>query len=188
MVVSLQPVGFGFSQVKEGNPKDLEKLKDAVNMPTPNRPANHKRGQAQSPAQKSKEKLIIDASNDSNLSSAISISISSGSEQEQPKKKPAKPRIRREEPLYPTYWTEAISHLTHTQFAISSRPGSQLGTTSSTTPLQRFLCTWGNSRQGNTSVCLPGRIVVGRHGKRCHNTLPAETPMAGQDQGLPHGL
>jgi xeroderma pigmentosum group C-complementing protein len=124
MVVSLQPVGFGFSQVEEGKPKNLEKLEDAVKVPTLKTPASHKPGQAQSPMLKNKEKLIIDASNDSDLSSAIS--ISSGSEQEQAKKKTAKARPRREELLYPTYWTEAISHLTHTPFAISSGPDHSL--------------------------------------------------------------
>ncbi|KAF2125219.1 Rad4-domain-containing protein [Dothidotthia symphoricarpi CBS 119687] len=121
MVASLQPVGFGFSQSEEGKPKNLEKLKDLVTATSANAsaastPANGKAKQRLAPRKRS-DSVDSTASKSSDLSSVIS--ISSGSEGERPAKKSPKTRNYSEELPYPTYWTEAISHLTHTPVSAS---------------------------------------------------------------------
>ncbi|KAH8701404.1 Rad4 transglutaminase-like domain-containing protein [Phaeosphaeriaceae sp. PMI808] len=129
MVVSLQPVGFGFSQAEEGKPRNLEKLKDAVVAPVISTPAKGKLTQRVNV-------INIDASDESDLSSVIS--ISSDSDEAKTIKKPSKVRNYSEELPYPTYWTEALSHLTHTPISVSPLPRILIASTSSPDKLQDF--------------------------------------------------
>ncbi|KAF1843278.1 Rad4-domain-containing protein [Cucurbitaria berberidis CBS 394.84] len=121
MVASLQPVGFGWSQSEEGKPKNLEKLREAT------KPTQHNMPVKPTPAKgKPKSRVITkrkggpDASESSDLSSVIS--ISSDSEEEPTTKKSPKARNYSEELPHPTYWTEAISHLTYTPISVSPLP------------------------------------------------------------------
>jgi xeroderma pigmentosum group C-complementing protein len=121
MIVSLQPIGFGWSQSEEGKAKNLEKLKDtkSVDDHTPSKlAATNGKAKPRSAAKKGGPSTDVDMDDSSDLSSVIS--ISSGSEDERPAKKPIKSRNFREELPFPTYWTEAISKLTHTPVAVSS--------------------------------------------------------------------
>ncbi|OAL45859.1 Rad4-domain-containing protein [Pyrenochaeta sp. DS3sAY3a] len=131
MVVSLQPVGFGWSQSEEGKPKNLEKLKDVPKF-TPNE------GQARStlaanrmtprPASSNQKILVRSNVSDSELSSVIS--ISSDSDERLVRKSP-KARSYAEDIPYPTYWTEVISHLTHTPISVSPFPRISIASQSS---------------------------------------------------------
>ncbi|OAG03848.1 Rad4-domain-containing protein [Paraphaeosphaeria sporulosa] len=123
MVASLQPVGFRFNKAEEGKPKDLSKLgKDTNNVETnDSKPTPKKAGSLRANGAKDNP---IDLS-DSELSSAIS--VASGDEEEpgskDPENAPAwQDRFYGRVIPYPTYWTEAISHLTHTPVAISVLP------------------------------------------------------------------
>jgi xeroderma pigmentosum group C-complementing protein len=139
MVASLQPVGFGFSQAEEGKPKNLEKSKDATEQPntTPVK-ATPKEGKLpqRAPTKDKKVSLNGNASDGSDLSSVIS--ISSDTDEDRPVKKSPKRRNYSEELPYPTYWTEAISHLTHTPISVSPLPRVLIASASSTDKLQEF--------------------------------------------------
>ncbi|KAH3981875.1 hypothetical protein HBI49_153510 [Parastagonospora nodorum] len=139
MVVSLQPAGFGFSQAEEGKPKNLTKLKDAVKeaVTTPAKATPSKGKLPQRAATRTKRtSLESDLSDDSNLSSVIS--ISSDTDDNKPAKKAPKRRDYSEELPYPTYWTEAISHLTHTPISVSPLPRVLIASASSPEKLQDF--------------------------------------------------
>jgi xeroderma pigmentosum group C-complementing protein len=139
MIASLQPVGFGFSQAEEGKPKNLEKLKDAVKQSnaTPAKATPTKGKLPQRAPTKDKQASLDDAaSTNSDLSSVIS--ISSDTDEEKPVKKSPKKRNYSEELPYPTYWTEAISHLTHTPISVSPLPRVLIASASSTDKLQEF--------------------------------------------------
>lgn len=139
MVVSLQPAGFGFSQAEEGKAKNLDKLKDAVQKPVATlakaSPANGKPPQ-RAAKRKSKNASGDSLSDDSDLSSVIS--ISSDTDDNKPVKKSPKRRDYSEELPYPTYWTEAISNLTHTPVSVSPLPRVLIASASSPEKLQDF--------------------------------------------------
>lgn len=128
MVASLQPVGFRFNKAEEGKPKDLSNLGEDGEVketnrskPTPKESGTRANGAKDNP---------IDLS-DSELSSAIS--IASGDEEEPGSKDPEnapqwQDRFYGRILPYPTYWTEAISNLTHTPVAISMLPKITLAT------------------------------------------------------------
>lgn len=130
MVVSLQPVGFGFSQAEEGKPKNLEKLEDimkaAQNNTTPKSatvkiiPAKSKTAGLQPISPRNRRKVVASTDSEpdsSDLSSVIS--ISSDTEDEKSAKKKSKTRDYNDDLPYPTYWTEVISNLTHTPVSVS---------------------------------------------------------------------
>ncbi|USP74705.1 uncharacterized protein yc1106_01979 [Curvularia clavata] len=123
MVVSLQPVGFAWSQNEEGKPKNLEKLNESRNAKDN---GQTKGAQTDAKAESRTTANQIGASVDvvmddsSDLSSVIS--VSSDSEDNRPVKKSPKTRKYGEELPYPTYWTEAISHFTHTPISVSPLP------------------------------------------------------------------
>jgi xeroderma pigmentosum group C-complementing protein len=140
MIVSLQPVGFGFSQVEEGKPKNLDKLKDTTKQSKPiappkPRPSNGKLPQRAVQATK-QDVSKADSSENSDLSSVIS--ISSDTDEELQPKKPPKARKYSEELPYPTYWTEVISNLTHTPISASCLPRATIASASSPDKLQDF--------------------------------------------------
>ncbi|KAH7382391.1 Rad4 transglutaminase-like domain-containing protein [Phaeosphaeria sp. MPI-PUGE-AT-0046c] len=139
MIVSLQPAGFGFSQVEEGKPKNLEKLQDAMKEPNQATPkSTPAKGKLPQRAATRDHKIIIDinTSEDSDLSSVIS--ISSDTEEEKVVKKSPKRRNYSEELPYPTYWTEVISNLTHTPISVSPLPRVLIASASSPDKLQDF--------------------------------------------------
>ncbi|KAF1830234.1 Rad4-domain-containing protein [Decorospora gaudefroyi] len=139
MVASLQPVGFGWSQSEEGKPKNLDKLKDAKSAEsnTPNKPTQmNDKARLQPAAKKTRAFLHAEMDDSSDLSSVIS--ISSDLEDEQPVKKSPKSRNYSEELPYPTYWTEAISHLTHTPISVSPLPRPLIASASSPDKLLDF--------------------------------------------------
>ncbi|KAH7062953.1 Rad4 transglutaminase-like domain-containing protein [Paraphoma chrysanthemicola] len=140
MVVSLQPAGFGFSQAEEGKPKNLDKLKDApkdLAEPTPAQETPSKGKLPQRAATRNKQgSVVIDLAEDSDLSSVIS--ISSDTDDAKPAKKSPKRRNYSEELPYPTYWTEAISHLTHTPVSVSPLPRAIIASPSAPDKLQDF--------------------------------------------------
>lgn len=140
MIVSLQSAGFGFSQAEEGKPKNLEKLEKLDNAvvdstPVKATPAKGKMPQRSS-ARKSLELREDHALEDSDLSSVIS--ISSDTDEDKPVKKSPKARNYNEELPYPTYWTEAISNLTHTPISVSPLPRVLIASISSSDKLQDF--------------------------------------------------
>ncbi|UPX20665.1 uncharacterized protein EKO05_0010891 [Ascochyta rabiei] len=128
MIVSLQPVGFGFSQSEEGKPKNLEKLKNvaklgqndtAVPLKTPDAKRTAKKTNGRQPVSPRNRRKVVAFSDpdSSDLSSAIS--ISSDTEDNRPAKTTSKTRDYKDDLPYPTYWTEAISNLTHTPVSVS---------------------------------------------------------------------
>ncbi|KAJ4983871.1 Rad4 transglutaminase-like domain-containing protein [Stagonosporopsis vannaccii] len=130
MVVSLQPIGFGFSQVEEGKPKNLQKLDDFVkavqNTPTltpataKRAPANLNTAGQQPVSPRNRRKVVTSTAPDSDSSDLSSvISISSDTEDEKLTKKKSKTRDYNDDLPYPTYWTEVISNLTHTPVSVS---------------------------------------------------------------------
>ncbi|KAF2656110.1 Rad4-domain-containing protein [Lophiostoma macrostomum CBS 122681] len=143
MVASLQPAGFGWSQAEEGKAKDLETLYKKAgkqgggpsNATTPSKPGQNSRnvnGTRGSPIDLSDE-------DSSDLSSVISISSASEAEKKSTKKA-SKVRKYGEELPHPTYWTEAISHLTHTPICVSPFPRSTIATSSNPDLLVNFYC------------------------------------------------
>lgn len=139
MVASLQPVGFGWSQAEEGKGKNLEKLADKKSDANTSKTSTPlKRGKKYNAVNESRYTAINISDDDtSDLSSAIS--ISSDSELNvKPSKKPSKSHKYGDELPYPTYWTEAISHLTHTPIAVSPLPRSTIATTSTPDALLNF--------------------------------------------------
>ncbi|KAF1913427.1 Rad4 transglutaminase-like domain-containing protein [Ampelomyces quisqualis] len=139
MVVSLQPVGFGFSQAEEGKAKNLDKLKDATRKPGPtSAKSTPAKGKLPQRAAKSGQKQLLDDQDpeDSDLSSVIS--ISSDTDEGKAVKKSPKRKNYSEELPYPTYWTEAISRLTHTPISVSPFPRSLIASASSPDKLQDF--------------------------------------------------
>lgn len=123
MVTSLQPVGFRFNKAEEGKPKDLSKLgKDnAVAQTKKSKSAPKKADISQANGAKDNP---IDLS-DSELSSVMSISSDDGEEagSKDPENAPQwQDRFYGRILPYPTYWTEAISNLTHTPVAMSVLP------------------------------------------------------------------
>lgn len=140
MVASLQPVGFGWSQSEEGKAKNLEKLKDAkpaADKETPQKPAaTNSKAKSGSATKKNAVSTGVDMDDSSDLSSVIS--ISSDSEDERPAKKSPKSRNYSEELPYPTYWTEAISHLTHTPISVSPIPKTIIASAASPDKLADF--------------------------------------------------
>ncbi|KAH7361286.1 Rad4 transglutaminase-like domain-containing protein [Pyrenochaeta sp. MPI-SDFR-AT-0127] len=140
MVVSLQPVGFGWSQSEEGRPKNLEKLKDVAEIIKDNLSAKSTQARV-------KPKLCqatnchtgsddVDILESSDLSSVIT--ISSDSEVEQTIRKSPKARDYSEEFPYPTYWTEVISHLTNTPISVSPLPRTLVASASTPDKLGGF--------------------------------------------------
>ncbi|KAI4928308.1 uncharacterized protein J4E92_005792 [Alternaria infectoria] len=146
MVVSLQPIGYGWNQSEEGTPRNLEKLKDAKpadnNTPSKSTTTN---GKAKPPAATNKggKTAEVDPDDSSDLSSVIS--ISSGSEDERPVKKKPKSRNVRDELPFPTYWTEAISHLTHTPIAVSPLPKAIIASAASLDKFSEFYARGGTA-------------------------------------------
>lgn len=123
MVASLQPVGFRFNKAEDGKPKDLSNLGKDSNAAQING-SKAKSTKGNSLQANGAEDNPIDLS-DSELSSAIS--VVSGDEEEagskDPENAPAwQDRFYGRVIPYPTYWTEAISNLTHTPVAISVLP------------------------------------------------------------------
>lgn len=123
MVVSLQPVGFRFNKAEEGKPKDLSNLGNEKVPAEMNGSKSTPKKSGSLRANGAKDNPI-DLS-DSELSSAIS--IVSGEEEEPGSKDPEnapqwQDRFYGRVIPYPTYWTEAISNLTHTTVAISVLP------------------------------------------------------------------
>jgi len=139
MVVSLQPAGFGWSQSEEGKPKNLEKLQGPKpadeSAPSETTPTNGK-AKPSAAVEKSKPSAKAEVDDSSDLSSVIS--VSSDSEAERPAKKSPKARNYSEELPYPTYWTEAISHLTHTPISVSPLPRLIIASAASLDKLVEF--------------------------------------------------
>lgn len=139
MVVSLQPAGFGWSQSEEGKPKNLEKLnnsKPADNQSTEKETPT--KSKAKKPATAKKTGGLIDVSMDDSSDLSSVISISSDSEDNRPQKRSPKARNYGEELPYPTYWTEAISHLTHTPISVSPLPRTIIASAASPEKLMDF--------------------------------------------------
>lgn len=139
MIVSLQPAGFGFSQAEEGRPKNIQKLKDVIKeqaqTTTQSTPAKGRLPQRAATRNK-KTPINLDTSEDSDLSSVIS--ISSDTDQGKFVKRSPKRRNYSEELPYPTYWTEVISNLTHTPISVSPLPRVLIASASSPDKLQDF--------------------------------------------------
>lgn len=140
LIVSLQPAGFGWSQGEEGKPKNLEKLKDAAISPlavTPVKSTPSKSNSKQPVLPKRKgHSSELDLADSSDLSSVIS--ISSDTEEERPAKQSPKRRDYSETMPYPTYWTEAISHLTHTPISVSPLPRTLIASAAAPDKLVEF--------------------------------------------------
>lgn len=129
MVVSLQPVGFGFSQAEEGKPKNLEKLKDLAkpeqsagmsSVATKSTPLKPKKAGQKPISPQNRRKVVASSGSDSESSGLSSvISIPSDTEDDKSSKKKTKTRDYKDDLPYPTYWTEAISNLTHTPVSVS---------------------------------------------------------------------
>jgi xeroderma pigmentosum group C-complementing protein len=119
VVVSLQPVGFGFSQAEQGKPKNLEKLKnlsaDIAHIAAKSAATSKENKTATAPRHR-RESVASVSSDSSDLSSVISISSDA---EEKSTKKNTKTRVYSEELPYPTYWTEVISNLTYTPVSVS---------------------------------------------------------------------
>ena len=140
MVVSLQPVGFGWSQSEEGKPKNLEKLKDVaktvqVDVVEKSTPVKSK-GKQPVQAKRKGHSSDIEMHDSSDLSSVIS--ISSDTDEDRPVKKSTKSRNYGEELPYPTYWTEAISHLTYTPISVSPLPRTIIASAAAPEKLVEF--------------------------------------------------
>ncbi|KAJ4291839.1 hypothetical protein N0V90_009735 [Kalmusia sp. IMI 367209] len=130
MVASLQPAGFRWSKAEEGKAKDLSNLKSNTDLMET---IDSKTGLKQpgQPRANGNKDDPIDLS-ESELSSAIS--ISSGSEVETKilgSKSNGEDRYHGRTLPYPTYWTEAISNLTHTSVSISVLPRIKIASPSS---------------------------------------------------------
>lgn len=143
MVASLQPAGFGWSHVEEGKAKDLknlQNLKGPEDKTASGTPAKGK-GKLGAPSNGTKA-ITIDLSDSevSDLSSAISISSDSEVDTKAVMKRPPKIRRYGDELPHPTYWTEAISNLTHTPIAVSCLPRTVIATSSMAEPLASFYC------------------------------------------------
>lgn len=140
MIVSLQPAGFGFSQAEEGKPKNLDKLEALKKLQLPSISVKPQQPQGKTPQRAPARNRVItigsDSASDSELSSVIS--ISSDTDKEKPVKKSPKTRNYSEELPYPTYWTEAISHLTHTPISVSPLPRVLIASGASSDKLQEF--------------------------------------------------
>ncbi|KAH9876770.1 hypothetical protein IAQ61_002130 [Plenodomus lingam] len=139
MVVSLQPVGFGWSQSEQGKPKNLDKLKQvtkAAQTSTSSNSTSTKDRSIQHLAPKRKaSSSVIQFSDSSDISSVISIS---SDEQDRPAIKPLKTPKYSEDLPYPTYWTEAISHLTHTPISVSPLPRTVIASAAAPDKLADF--------------------------------------------------
>ncbi|KAF2113322.1 Rad4 transglutaminase-like domain-containing protein, partial [Lophiotrema nucula] len=130
MVASLQPAGFGWSQGEEGKPKNTDKLREQIDAEkkaaqnaTPTKKATSGKSTRESLTNGTRGSPIdLEDEDSSELSSAISISSDSEAEIK-PTKKPSKPRKLIQEYPNPTYWTEVISHLTHTPVSVCPFPG-----------------------------------------------------------------
>ncbi len=136
MVVSLQPVGFGWSQSEEGKAKNLDQLKELSlskqkAVPVMTTPTKGKGKQARQATQHD-----IESSDSSDLSSVIS--ISSDTDEEVRVKKSSKTPKHAEGLPYPTYWTEVISNLTHTPISVSPLPRAIIAGPSSPEKLAEF--------------------------------------------------
>jgi xeroderma pigmentosum group C-complementing protein len=142
MVASLQPVGFGWSQAEEGKAKNLEKAGNKLAPPGNN---TSKTSSPVKPIRAAQAvngtRVSVDLSGDesSDLSSVVSISSDSGPRPTSTKR-PLKSRKYGDELPYPTYWTEAISHLTHTPISVSPLPRSLIASSSSPDSLTEFYC------------------------------------------------
>jgi xeroderma pigmentosum group C-complementing protein len=139
MVASLQPAGFGWSKVEEGMPKDLDKLK------TRSKPSQATPPKKSTPRKKSQvingtinSPIDLSDSDLSDLSSALS--ISSGLEPETKSTKVKVKQRKYDELPNPTYWTEVISHLTHTPISVSPLPKILVATSSNPDALLGFYC------------------------------------------------
>jgi xeroderma pigmentosum group C-complementing protein len=140
MVVSLQPVGFGWSQAEEGKAKDMKNLDNLKGSEISGASATAAKGKGKAPRQGTKvSPLELSDPEDSDLSSAISISSDSEAPNAPAKRSP-KERKHGEELPHPTYWTEAISNLTHTPVAVSCLPRTVIATSSMPEPLAAFYC------------------------------------------------
>ncbi|KAH6611886.1 DNA repair protein rhp42 [Boeremia exigua] len=143
MIVSLQPIGFGFSQAEEGKPKNLEKLKDFARS-TPNRavakststilmPVVSKSTEQQPISSRGRRRVVASSGSDSDSSDLSSvILISSDDSDNKSAKRKVKTLDCNDDLPYPTYWTEVISNLTHTPVSVS--PMSRAIIASSATP------------------------------------------------------
>lgn len=145
MVASLQPVGFGWSQAEEGRAKNLEKLEEKIQSKSANvsKTSTPSKVSRRSQGINGTQAVPINLSDDdsSDLSSAISISSDSGlNTKSTPKKRSQKTRKYGDELPYPTYWTEVISHLTHTPICVSILPRSSIVTPSNPEALLNFYC------------------------------------------------
>jgi len=126
MVVSLQPVGFGWSQSEEGKAQILDKVKDAVKNVRPSHASQITTASKYAvteplPLTRKDISSVTEVDDSSDMSSAISVSSDADDNGRHGKKSP-KMRAYSDELPYPTYWTEAISHLTHTAISISPLP------------------------------------------------------------------
>ncbi|KAF1960563.1 Rad4-domain-containing protein [Byssothecium circinans] len=143
MVASLQPVGFAFSQAEEGKAVDLQNLTPKANaINVNNATPTYIKGDLQNNSHKGGTKdTSINLSNSeiSDLSSAISISSDSEATS-QKDKKTSKIRKYGNELPRPTYWTEAISNLTHTPVCVSCLPRTVIATSSMPEQLSNFYC------------------------------------------------
>ncbi|KAI4955110.1 hypothetical protein J4E91_000966 [Alternaria rosae] len=146
MIVSLQPIGYGWNQSEEGTAKNLEKLKDAkpAGNNTPSKPATtNGKANPLTATNKGGKTAEVDPDDSSDLSSVIS--ISSGSEDGRPAKKASKSRNLRDELPFPTYWTEVISHLTHTPIAVSPLPKAIIASAASSEKFSEFYARGGTA-------------------------------------------
>lgn len=139
MVVSLQPIGFGWSQNEQGKPKKLDRPNNTKltnqHIPVTSTPIKSK-AKSRPAAEKRGVSNDVKMDDSSDLSSVIS--ISSDSEDIKPIKRLPKQRNYGEELPYPTYWTEAISPLTHTPISVSPLPCTIIASASSPDKLSDF--------------------------------------------------
>ncbi|KAL6711758.1 hypothetical protein ACN47E_002801 [Coniothyrium glycines] len=140
LIVSLQPVGFGWSQSEEGKPRNIDELKEAKQNAVEKAPAKSTPIKGKAPQRAATKKVRASTNFDEEDSSDLSsvISISSDTDRERTAKKSSRSRDYSDELPYPTYWTEAISNLTHTPISVSPLPRTLLASAATPDKLVDF--------------------------------------------------
>ncbi|KAF2262211.1 Rad4-domain-containing protein [Lojkania enalia] len=139
MVASLQPVGLGCSQVEEGKPKNLDRLEAGrtTSRSTEIPKMRMEKLRRESFANGTKTSPISLDEDFSDESSSGSTSTYSKLDKNS-KKNLAKAYKPFEELPNPTYWTEAISQLTHTPISVSPLPRPVIATPSRPDDMLQF--------------------------------------------------
>ncbi|KAF1998729.1 Rad4-domain-containing protein [Amniculicola lignicola CBS 123094] len=137
MVASLQPVGFGWTTVEEGRPKRLDLLKEQAQERENNTNTAPTSARKQPHPRPGTPDHSINPTSDESSAFSSALSSGSGMEQKIQKKRWKKPKYVEDLPL-PTYWTEAISHLTHKPISVSPLPRSVIATEAMANTLLEF--------------------------------------------------